>query len=292
MLPFLLKEEIDELVEKTYRFCHGYLSGPLYLTPGFEKYMSRKGISFCVTERVATWQEGKPRLRVAECNDLEMHLQEAAEHKGRRLFENNTEAAIFSSNVLNENWTEDTKWLLKVRREHVGTVYIVNPDTREFLLIFHRKLGRWLPPGGHVEEHENNVQAAIREAKEELGINVHLIMMKGDLEKDGLYYRQVPSDSGSHAFCVIEEFIHPIGAQDPHIHVYHIYVGTVAPNEKVKKWSKEEVTAVDFFSIQQIEQLNTYDNVPVVCKAILKEIEKSDSSARRIYDEDFRRISF
>jgi len=274
MLPCLLKDEIDELVERTYRFCHGYLSGPLYLTPSFERYMSRKGISLCVTERVARWQEAKPRLRVVECNDLEKHLRDAAEDKGRRLFDNNVEAAIFSSNVFNQNWTEETKWLLKVRREQVGTVYIVNPDTKEFLLIFHRKLGRWLPPGGHTEEKENNMQAAIREAKEEICLDVHITKVKGRLEKDGLYYRQIPSDSGTDAFCVIEEFLRPIGAQDPHIHVDHIYVGTLASQERAKKWNREEVTAVDFFSIDRIEQLDTYDNVPVVCKAILKEIGK------------------
>jgi 8-oxo-dGTP pyrophosphatase MutT (NUDIX family) len=41
----------------------------------------------------------------------------------------------------------------------------------EFLLVFHRKLDRWLQPGGHVEPADPSVfDAAVREAKEETGI--------------------------------------------------------------------------------------------------------------------------
>lgn len=281
MLPMLTKEEIDELVERTYRFCHGYLSGPLYLTPTFEEYLRYKGILFDVTERTATWQEGKPKLRVVECNELEDYLRRIAESKGRKLFENNVEAAIFSNEVFNQNWTEDTQWSPNVRREPVGTFYIVDADTSEFLLIFHRKLGKWLPPGGHVEDKETTLQAAFREVKEEVGIEVHSVMIKGNLDKDGLYYKQVTEDPASPAFCTIEEFIRPIGAQDPHIHVDSIYVGMISSEEQAWKKSKEEVTAMDFFSVEQIKQLETFDNVPTVCRAILQTMEKQRNLWRK-----------
>ena len=45
------------------------------------------------------------------------------------------------------------------------------PQNFEFLLVFHRKLDRWLQPGGHVEPGDASVfDAAVREAREETGV--------------------------------------------------------------------------------------------------------------------------
>lgn len=43
------------------------------------------------------------------------------------------------------------------------------------LLIHHRQLDRWLPLGGHIELDEDPEQAALREAREESGLDVELL---------------------------------------------------------------------------------------------------------------------
>ena len=43
------------------------------------------------------------------------------------------------------------------------------------LLHRHKKLGIWLPPGGHIELDEDPNEAAVREAKEETGLDVMLV---------------------------------------------------------------------------------------------------------------------
>ena len=43
------------------------------------------------------------------------------------------------------------------------------------LLIHHRKLDKWLPLGGHIELDEDPEMAALREAKEESGLEVELL---------------------------------------------------------------------------------------------------------------------
>lgn len=53
------------------------------------------------------------------------------------------------------------------------SIYIVHDG--KVLLHVHKKLGIWLPPGGHIELDEDPNEAALREAKEETGLDIELI---------------------------------------------------------------------------------------------------------------------
>jgi len=55
------------------------------------------------------------------------------------------------------------------------TVAIFVVHDGKVLLIHHRKLDKWLPLGGHIELDEDPEQAALREAKEESGLDVELL---------------------------------------------------------------------------------------------------------------------
>ena len=55
------------------------------------------------------------------------------------------------------------------------TVAIFVVHEGRILLIHHRKLNAWLPLGGHIELDEDPEQAALREAKEESGLDVELL---------------------------------------------------------------------------------------------------------------------
>jgi 8-oxo-dGTP pyrophosphatase MutT (NUDIX family) len=55
------------------------------------------------------------------------------------------------------------------------TVAIFVVHEQKVLLIHHRKLDKWLPLGGHIELDEDPEQAALREAREESGIDVELL---------------------------------------------------------------------------------------------------------------------
>ncbi len=57
------------------------------------------------------------------------------------------------------------------RPGHVtGSAWIVSPDRCQTLLIHHRKLDRWLQPGGHADGDPNVAAVALREAQEETGL--------------------------------------------------------------------------------------------------------------------------
>jgi len=55
------------------------------------------------------------------------------------------------------------------------TVSIFIVQDHKVLFIFHKQLNRWLPIGGHIELDENPEEAAIREAREESGLEVELV---------------------------------------------------------------------------------------------------------------------
>jgi 8-oxo-dGTP pyrophosphatase MutT (NUDIX family) len=57
-------------------------------------------------------------------------------------------------------------------RDFTVAVFVV--DQSRVLLLFHRRLRKWLPPGGHIEPNELPDDAAVREVREETGVAVRL----------------------------------------------------------------------------------------------------------------------
>lgn len=51
-----------------------------------------------------------------------------------------------------------------------GSAWIVNENADAVLLVHHKKLDRWLQPGGHADGEENIINVATNEAKEETGL--------------------------------------------------------------------------------------------------------------------------
>jgi 8-oxo-dGTP pyrophosphatase MutT (NUDIX family) len=49
---------------------------------------------------------------------------------------------------------------------------VLDAGDRTVLLHLHRRLGRWLQPGGHIEPGERPEDAAVRETEEETGVEV------------------------------------------------------------------------------------------------------------------------
>lgn len=57
-----------------------------------------------------------------------------------------------------------------------ASAFVLSPGRQELLLILHKKLHRWLQPGGHVEPDDRDVQAAARrEVLEEVGIEATVL---------------------------------------------------------------------------------------------------------------------
>jgi 8-oxo-dGTP pyrophosphatase MutT (NUDIX family) len=51
-----------------------------------------------------------------------------------------------------------------------GSAFVLAADGRRCLLVHHRKLGLWLQPGGHADGESDVAAVALREAREETGL--------------------------------------------------------------------------------------------------------------------------
>lgn len=68
-------------------------------------------------------------------------------------------------------------------RDFTVAVFVVHDGC--VLLHRHKKLQRWLPPGGHIELNELPDEAAIRETLEETGVRISLIGYDDYVESEG-----------------------------------------------------------------------------------------------------------
>jgi 8-oxo-dGTP pyrophosphatase MutT (NUDIX family) len=62
-------------------------------------------------------------------------------------------------------------------KHYTASVFIFSDGVpRKTLLIHHRKHDKWNPPGGHQEAHENPIETAIREVREETGLDITAVI--------------------------------------------------------------------------------------------------------------------
>ncbi len=62
---------------------------------------------------------------------------------------------------------------------NLGVCVVINDEQGKIVFIKRNDLPVWDLPGGHVEEGESLVEAAIREVKEETGLDVRITRLVG-----------------------------------------------------------------------------------------------------------------
>lgn len=62
-----------------------------------------------------------------------------------------------------------------MERQYCASTFVIDFKAAETLLMYNKKLQKWLQPGGHIIGLETPIEACIRETKEETGIDVKVI---------------------------------------------------------------------------------------------------------------------
>lgn len=136
--------------------------------------------------------------------------------------------------------------------DYTASVYVVHEDA--VLLRMHEKYGKWLPPGGHIELHEDPNTAALREVKEETGLEVQLA-------------GSIPNTTeGTHTFInlipPVYMNMHQIKTDSAHQHCDHIYFA-IATTRTLTPHEDEASVEMRWFTKQELED-PTYELWPSV----------------------------
>src|SRR5579872_372698 len=103
-----------------------------------------------------------------------------------------------------------------MERHFTATAYIFHEN--KVLLHRHQKLGKWLPPGGHIEPNETPPEAARREVKEETGLDIAFI------EQENLKVDAYNAVSFERPFLCLLENIPPHKDKPAHQHMDFVYL--------------------------------------------------------------------
>lgn len=95
--------------------------------------------------------------------------------------------------------------------DFTASVYVVRDG--KVLLHKHKKLGIWLPPGGHIELDEDPNQTAVREVAEETGLVIELVGRER--------LASAPADKSQDLLPPM--FLNRHHVNEAHEHVDHVY---------------------------------------------------------------------
>ncbi len=140
------------------------------------------------------------------------------------------------------------------------TVAIFVVHDGKVLLIHHRKLDRWLPLGGHIELEEDPEAAALREAREESGLDVELLGERPPTTGPGTRALMAPRFLDIHRI------------NETHEHIGMIY--WARPRAGEVKLAASEHHAIRWAGAEELDQLRPpmSDAVKWYCRQAIAEI--------------------
>jgi 8-oxo-dGTP diphosphatase len=134
--------------------------------------------------------------------------------------------------------------------DYTTSAFILHPSEPKVLLLKHKKIGKWLQPGGHIELHENPIQALHHELEEETGLKPQ--------EYDIIQPSDSPKPAGASAsntvlplpFYMNEHFWDGRG---PHKHVDICYLAKAHTDRLTDK--PDGASAIDWFTLSEVASM-------------------------------------
>ena len=140
---------------------------------------------------------------------------------------------------------------------YCASAFVINPENKKILLVKHKKFNRWAQPGGHIEENETPEETALRETYEETGIKVKLIGERFPREDDYLRPLTVQKNRSIEGMIHIDFFY------------LAVPVGNIVPEPQY-----DENYATKWFSRDELEDLNVFEDIKITMDYVLNKIIK------------------
>jgi 8-oxo-dGTP pyrophosphatase MutT (NUDIX family) len=142
-----------------------------------------------------------------------------------------------------------------------GSAWVVSPARDRVLLLHHRKLGRWLQPGGHADGDPDPAAVALKEATEETGLRS--LRLASDLPID-LDIHVIPARHAIDGTMI----------DDAHEHHDVRFLVEADPTEPIVV--SDESHAVRWFSIDEARSLtDEWSVLRLIEKGIAKEAQRN-----------------
>lgn len=128
--------------------------------------------------------------------------------------------------------------------DFTASVFVVNGDA--VLLHKHSKYDKWLQVGGHIELDEDPIEAVLREAKEESGLDV---VLAGEAAA-------IPGVTGAFKTLIVPHFLdrHVVDDATGHEHINFVYFGT-SPTRKLNPRPEEGARELRWFTRADLDNL-------------------------------------
>lgn len=123
------------------------------------------------------------------------------------------------------------------------TVEVFIVFKNKVLLRKHDKYGIWLSVGGHIEPDEDPNQAAVREVKEEVGLNINLDNSLREFKQKNKDFEEL----------IPPYFINRHRINDNHEHVTFVYFAKANSNNTKQLAKNEQSSGLRWFTKKELE---------------------------------------
>lgn len=146
-----------------------------------------------------------------------------------------------------------------MRRQFTASAFVIDSHTR-VLLLWHKRLKRWMPPGGHLDPDETPEECAARECKEETGLDVDII---GDAQPDVFGGATHEGRMLKKPLMMLLEEIPacPERNEEAHQHMDFVFIARPLDESQVLNIAEEEADEIRWFTRQDVLELNPEEEI-------------------------------
>ena len=164
-----------------------------------------------------------------------------------------------------------------MHRQFTSTAFVIDSQQRT-LLLWHKRLERWMPPGGHVDPDELPEETVRRECLEETGLDVEII----GLQQENMFSCNPAEGRMLKApiALLLEEIPESLTRKEgAHQHIDFVYLARPIDESQVLHLEKKEGSDIRWFTKEEVAALNSEREIFANVKAYILSFLQDDEAS-------------